>query len=144
MPKDLTINLDDPAGSLAVVGEALGVGGKNTEGGFGFLSGGKRVFHLLVQDAHSARRVLEASKIPVSEERDVLVIIADAGEKTITDLSGVETIGPDVYVLKVPDNGSARITTRIQASEKTDDTQDPLGCSHIIVGILRRLRRLIK
>jgi len=78
MAKDLTVMLEDRPGTLADLGEALGKAGVNIEGVCGFPSLGKGVIHFLVDDAAAARRVLEAAKIHVNDERDVLVLdIAD-------------------------------------------------------------------
>ena len=136
MPKDLTIHLDDPLGSLSVVGEALGLGRKNSEGGFGFLGEGQGVFHLLVQDLVTARHALEGGQLAVLEEKDALVIIADMGEKAIMDLSGGEMVAENFFKLKVPDNGSIKITINIEANEEPNDKPDAPGC---IVALLRWL-----
>jgi hypothetical protein len=136
MPKDLTIHLDDPAGSLPVVGKALGLGRKSGEGGFGFLGEGQGVFHLLVQDAATAQRALEAGQLAILEEKDVLVIIAEMGEKATMDLSGGEMAAENFYKVKVPDNGSVKITISIQANEETNDKSEAPGC---IVAFLRWL-----
>lgn len=78
MAKDLTLMLEDRPGTLADMGEALGKAGINIEGLCGFPSQGKGVIHVLVEDAATARKALEAAKIHVHEERDVLVLnIAD-------------------------------------------------------------------
>jgi hypothetical protein len=73
MAKDLTVHLEDRPGTLADVGEALGKAGVNIEGGCGFPSEGKGVFHILVADAAAARKALEAAGMKVVAERDVLV-----------------------------------------------------------------------
>ena len=148
MPKALTIKFEDFTDTLAVLGQALGIAEKNAEGGCGLLIEGRGMLHLLVQDADSARHVLEASKITVSEERDVILIISDPWESAVSDLSKFERIGESVYVLRVPRNGSVKITTRIEGKETTDYTRDDPardapGCRHTIVAILRWLR-LIK
>ncbi len=78
MAKDLTLMLEDRPGTLADMGEVLGKAGINIEGSCGFTSQGKGVIHVLVEDATAARKALEAAKIHVQEERDVLVLtIAD-------------------------------------------------------------------
>jgi hypothetical protein len=74
MAKDLTVILEDRPGTLADVGEALGKAGINIDGLCGFPSEGRGVFHLLVEDAAAARRVLEESGMEVSGEREVLVL----------------------------------------------------------------------
>ena len=78
MAKDLTVMLEDRPGTLADMGEALGKAGVNIDGLCGFPSEGKGVIHVLVEDAAAARRALEAAKIHVHDERDVLVLnVAD-------------------------------------------------------------------
>lgn len=78
MAKDLTLMLEDRPGTLADMAEVLGKAGINIEGTCGFPSQGKGVVHVLVEDAAAARKALEAAKIHVQEERDVLVLkIAD-------------------------------------------------------------------
>lgn len=74
MTKDLKIYLEDQPGSLAKVGEVLGLAGVNIEGICGMVVEGKGIFHILVQDAVKARRALEVNHIQVSEEHDVLVL----------------------------------------------------------------------
>jgi hypothetical protein len=74
MTKDLTVLLEDRPGTLADLGEALGKAGVNIEGLCGLPSQGKGVVHILVEDTAAARRVLEAAKFQVLEERDVLVL----------------------------------------------------------------------
>ena len=49
--KDLTIELDEKAGTVAAAAEALGKAGVNIEGICGFVVGDKGVGHVLVADA---------------------------------------------------------------------------------------------
>ena len=74
MTKDLTVILEDRLGELARVGEALGKAGMNIEGICGVTAEGKGIVHILVQDALKARRALEANRLQVSGELDVLVL----------------------------------------------------------------------
>lgn len=74
MAKDLTVMLEDRPGTLADLGEALGRAGVNIEGVCGVPSEGKGTIHILVEDAAAARRALEAAKIHVHHEGDVLVL----------------------------------------------------------------------
>jgi len=74
MPKDLTIVLEDRPGELAKVGEALGRAAVNIEGVCGMTVGSKGFIHILVEDAAKARRALEASRIEVGKEIEVLVL----------------------------------------------------------------------
>ena len=80
MAKDLTISVEDRPGELARIGEALGQAGVNIEGVAGFVSEGRGIIHLLVEDAAGARAALEGAGIVVSEEADALVadLSADA------------------------------------------------------------------
>ena len=74
MTKDLTVILVDRPGTLADLGEALGTAGINIEGICGFPCEGKGIIHVLVEDAASARKVLEEADIEVKNERPVLVL----------------------------------------------------------------------
>jgi hypothetical protein len=74
MTKDLTVILEDRLGELARVGEALGKAGMNIEGICGVTAEGRGIVHILVQDALKARRALEANRLQVSGELDVLVL----------------------------------------------------------------------
>jgi hypothetical protein len=74
MAKDLTIALEDRAGILAELGEALGGASINIEGFCGYRSEGTGIVHLLVDDAIAARGALEAAGFTVQDERDVLVV----------------------------------------------------------------------
>jgi hypothetical protein len=74
MPKDLTVIIEDRPGTLADLGEATGRAGINIDGMCGFLSEGKGVIHILVEDADSTRRTLEGAGLEVREERDVVIL----------------------------------------------------------------------
>ena len=74
MATDLTVFLEDRPGTLAELGEALGRSGVNIEGGCGFPCEGEGEFHLLVQDAVAAKRVLHDAGIEVHAEREVLEV----------------------------------------------------------------------
>jgi hypothetical protein len=74
MTQDLTVILEDRLGELARVGEALGKAGMNIEGICGVTAEGRGIVHILVQDALKARRALEANRLQVSGELDVLVL----------------------------------------------------------------------
>jgi hypothetical protein len=74
MPKDLRIagwEADRP-GIAAEIGEVLGNAGVNIEGAFG--SGRYGEVHVLVEDAETARPVLEEAGYEVAEEREALVV----------------------------------------------------------------------
>lgn len=72
--KDLAIALEDRPGALAEMGEALGLAGVSVEGGGAWVVGSKGIAHFLVQDEAAARRALEAARIEVLAERDVVVL----------------------------------------------------------------------
>ncbi len=74
MLKDLTVLVEDTPGSLAKMGEVLGKAMINIEGLCGMTIGGKGHIHVLVEDAKTARRVLEVGRFEVSEEHDVLIV----------------------------------------------------------------------
>jgi len=74
MLKDLTVLLEDTPGSLAKLGEVLGKAMVNIEGICGMTVGGKGHIHVLVEDAKTARRAMEASGLEVPEEHDVLIV----------------------------------------------------------------------
>jgi hypothetical protein len=71
--KDLTIALENRPGALAEMGDALGRAGVSIEGGGAFVVYGQGVAHFLFEDGAAARRALEAARIQVLEEREVLV-----------------------------------------------------------------------
>jgi hypothetical protein len=77
MATDLTVFLEDRSGTLAELGEALGRAGVNIEGGCGFPCEGEGEFHLLVQDAVAAKRVLHDAGIEVHAEREVLEVVVE-------------------------------------------------------------------
>ncbi len=85
--KDLTILLEDKPGSLAEVTKTLGNAGINIEGGCGYPAVGRGIFHILVEDAVSARNSLEAVGITISEEKDVMIIDLDNQPGAIGNLT---------------------------------------------------------
>jgi len=72
--KDLTIELDEKVGSVAVAAEALGKAGVNIEGICGFVVGGKGIGHVLVEDAGKARQALQSAGVRITSEQDALVL----------------------------------------------------------------------
>jgi hypothetical protein len=72
--KDLTIELEEKAGTVAAVAEALGKAGVNIEGICGFVVGDKGIGHVLVADAPKARQALQAAGARVVNEQDALVV----------------------------------------------------------------------
>ena len=71
--KDLTIALENRAGALAEMGEALGRAGVSVEGGGACVVNGSCVAHFLFEDAAAARGALEAAGIRILDEREVVV-----------------------------------------------------------------------
>lgn len=74
MATDITIQMQDRPGQLAVLGEALGKAGINIEGVCGVAAGGSGTVHILVEDAARAREALDAAGIPVAGEQEALVL----------------------------------------------------------------------
>jgi hypothetical protein len=72
--QDLVINLENKAGTLTQLGEALGNAGINVEGVCGIASGTAGDVHILVQSAQMAREALAQAGIQCGGERDVEVI----------------------------------------------------------------------
>lgn len=73
--KDLSIELDNRAGALAEMGEALGRAGVSVEGGGVFVHDGVGVAHFLIadDDADAARDALRDAGIRLVAVTDVLV-----------------------------------------------------------------------
>jgi hypothetical protein len=71
--KDLTVSLEDRPGTLATLGESLGVAGINIEGLTVVSFEGRAIAHVLVEDAAAARTALEGAGIKVEGEADPLV-----------------------------------------------------------------------
>jgi len=74
MATDLTVVLDDRAGQLAHMGEALGDAGVNIEGFCATTDDGAGVVHLLVENAMVAQNALILADIKVEGEADAVVI----------------------------------------------------------------------
>ncbi len=70
---DLTIDLDDRPGALAVMGEALCAAGVSVEGGGVFAVDGRAVAHFLCHDGEVASSALRAAGVRVMACRPVLV-----------------------------------------------------------------------
>src|SRR6202048_2394189 len=75
--KDLTIELEEKAGTVAAMAEALGKAGVNIEGICGFVVGGKGVGHVLGADAGKARQARQSTGARVTGEQEVLVLDID-------------------------------------------------------------------
>ena len=80
MPVDFTVILDDQPGELARLGEVLGDAGVNIGGLAAFTGEGRGMVHVLVDDEAAARatQALDAARMGIADEREVLVIdVAD-------------------------------------------------------------------
>lgn len=73
MPTDLTVILVNRPGTLADAMESLGAAGINVVGAAGLECGGEGVFHVLVEDAASAREAVRGAGMEVRAEREVVV-----------------------------------------------------------------------
>jgi hypothetical protein len=74
MPTDLTVVLDDRAGQLAHMGEALGDAGVSIEGFSATAHDGLGIVHVLVENAMVAQNALILADIKVEGEADAVVI----------------------------------------------------------------------
>jgi hypothetical protein len=74
MATDLTVVLDDRAGQLAHMGEALGDAGVNIEGFCATTHDGIGVVHVLVENAMVAQNALILADIKIEGEADAVVI----------------------------------------------------------------------
>jgi hypothetical protein len=72
--QDLIVNLENKAGTLAMLGEALGNAGINIEGVSGFANAASAEVHVLVESAQLAREALSQAGIECGGERDVEVV----------------------------------------------------------------------
>jgi hypothetical protein len=80
MATDLTVVLDDRAGQLAHMGEALGDAGVNIEGFCATTDDGAGIVHVLVENAMVAQNALILADIKVEGEADAVVIDLTAEE----------------------------------------------------------------
>jgi hypothetical protein len=105
MPTDLTVMLEDKAGTLARVGEALGDAGVNIDGVCGFDTGRRDELHILVADADEARAALSAAGIEVGREREVEVVpIVDVPGEMGRHLRRVADAGVNLEVVYLATN----------------------------------------
>jgi hypothetical protein len=74
MATDLTVVLDDRAGQLAHMGEALGDAGVNIEGFCATTDDGIGIVHVLVENAMVAQNALILADIKIEGEADAVVI----------------------------------------------------------------------
>lgn len=75
--RDLSILLEDRAGALAEMGEALGHAGVSIEGGGAWVVDGRGAAHFLFADGGAARHALEAAGIKVLDDREVVTTRLD-------------------------------------------------------------------
>jgi hypothetical protein len=80
MATDLTVVLDDRAGQLAHLGEALGDAGVNIEGFCATTDDGTGIVHVLVENAMVAQNALILADIKIEGEADAVVIDLTAEE----------------------------------------------------------------
>jgi hypothetical protein len=84
--KDFCLEQDDSPENLALIGEILGAAGVNIEGLCLTKCEGRNVIHFLVEDAVTARRVLEDSGIRIRVVSEVFVL--NKNEKRVTGKPG--------------------------------------------------------
>ena len=84
--RDFCIEHDDASDSIAPIGEVLGAAGVNIEGLCVVRSKGRSIVHFAVEDALTARRVLEHSGIKIKEVSEVYVLYKD--KKRVTGKPG--------------------------------------------------------
>ena len=118
MATDLTVILDDRAGQLAHMGEALGDAGVAIEGISATTSDGVGIVHVLVDNPMVAQNALILADIKVEGEADAVVIDLTAEEAgrpgTLGRLAGkVGTAGINVSV--------AYLATRDRVALVTND-----------------------
>jgi hypothetical protein len=83
---DFSIEHDDSLGALALIAEVLGAAGVNIEGLCLFAHQGRCIIHFVVEDAVTAKRVLENSEIRIKEVSEVYVLHKD--KKGVTGKPG--------------------------------------------------------
>jgi len=124
MSKDLTVILEDRPGSLAKVGEALGKAGMNIEGICGMMVEGQGVVHILVPDAVKARRALEANRIQVSEELEVLVMEVEDRPAVLGNIARrLANAGVNIHLAYLAT--STRLVIGVDDLEKARSTLQP-------------------
>ncbi len=116
MATDLTVVLDDRAGQLAHMGEALGDAGVNIEGFCATTDDGVGVVHVLVENAMVAQNALILADIKVEGEVDAIVVDLtdqDAGKPgTLGRVAGkVATAGINVSIAYLATGDRAVLVT---------------------------------
>ena len=84
--KDICIEQDDSTNNLALIGEILGAAGVNIEGLCLTTCNGRSAIHFVVNDAATAKHVLEDSGIKITKISEVFVLDKDA--KSVTGKPG--------------------------------------------------------
>jgi hypothetical protein len=84
--RDFCVEQDDAPDRLAFIGEILGAAGVNIEGLCLTSCDGLHIIHFIVEDAVTARCVLEKSGIKIIDESEVFVLQKD--EKRVTGKPG--------------------------------------------------------
>jgi hypothetical protein len=74
MAKELTVNLPNKPGQLALLAETLGRAGVNIQALSAATAGAKGVVRIVPDEAAKAKRALKSAKIRVTSEREVLEI----------------------------------------------------------------------
>ena len=120
MATDLTVVLDDRAGQLAHMGEALGDAGVNIEGFCATTDDGAGIVHVLVENAMVAQNALILADIKIEGEADAVVIDLTAEEAVRPGALGrvagkVATAGINISV--------AYLATRDRAVLVTSDNE---------------------
>lgn len=116
MATDLTVVLDDRAGQLAHMGEALGDAGVNIEGFCATTDDGVGVVHVLVENAMVAQNALILADIKIEGEADAVVVDLtdqDAGKPgTLGRVAGrVATAGINVSIAYLATGDRAVLVT---------------------------------
>lgn len=116
MATDLTVVLDDRAGQLAHMGEALGDAGVNIEGFSAATDDGVGIVHVLVENAMVAQNALILADIKVEGDADAIVIDLtdeEAGKPgTLGKVAGkVATAGINISVAYLATNDRAVLVT---------------------------------
>ena len=115
MATDLTVVLDDRAGQLAHMGEALGDAGVNIEGFSATTHDGIGVVHVLVDNAMVAQNALILADIKVEGEADAVVIdLTDDADKpgSLGRVAGkVASVGINVSVAYLATHDRAVLVT---------------------------------
>lgn len=84
--KDFCVEQEDDLFSLTYIGEVLGEAGVNIDGLCSITCDGLQIIHFVVEDATTARLVLEKAEIRIKDESEVFILHKD--EKRITGKPG--------------------------------------------------------